>query len=274
MAKVREKLHHLSNSIACHIINHRQKRYPIEPGKGCLTIFHDYESDYAICNKADASRYGVRRLLEIEQKVGIRTTYNVVGKLLDDVPDIIQMIVSSGHDIGGHSYRHDTMTEMNRRELDNDIKKAKKKFQQYGIELNGIRSPQSRWNFKQIKVMHNNSLVWSAENDKANFPYTLYSKSGRDIVRLPISMDDWDYISKGISPNRMYINLMEVVRRISNEKSYGSIGFHPWVQGEVSERLDVVEEIMATIRNMPDLRVITFWDAYQIYKKQRETPSE
>ena len=36
---------------------------------GYLTIFHDYEGDYALSGKRDSSYYGVTQLLDIEKNI-------------------------------------------------------------------------------------------------------------------------------------------------------------------------------------------------------------
>jgi hypothetical protein len=63
----RQQLRKRFNQIACYCIQKMQRRQNLDSEKRCLTIFHDYESDYALPDKAEASYYGVNRILEIEK---------------------------------------------------------------------------------------------------------------------------------------------------------------------------------------------------------------
>lgn len=79
-------------------------------------------------------------------------------------------------------------------------------------------------------------------------------------------MDDWEYMSNGISPDQMYGKLLAAVKRISQKKSYGAIGFHPWVNGEDEDRLRVINEFMATLQDMSGIKIVTFRQAHQLYR--------
>jgi peptidoglycan/xylan/chitin deacetylase (PgdA/CDA1 family) len=71
-----------------------------------VTLYHDVEQD--IDSEADpqACRMAVKRLLELEQRYGITATYNVVGKLFREQPDLIEWILAAGAEVAFHSYHH------------------------------------------------------------------------------------------------------------------------------------------------------------------------
>ena len=249
------------NQASCSIIRLRQPALQLDESYGMLTVFHDYEGKYARADKQEASLYGVSKILDLEQEYGVKATYNIVGKLMLDVPHIMERIIQGGHDVGSHSYNHNILAKLSRGELERDVRLMKDIFYSYGIELEGIRSPQSRWSFLQTKVMLENELAWSAENDKGYNPYIICKKSTRRLIRLPIILDDWEYMSGNISADEMYAKLVLKVDILSERRLYGAIGFHPWVQGEDDARLKVFGEFLEYVTEKASLKTVTFSEA-------------
>src|SRR5262245_55019449 len=76
-----------------------------------ICIFHDIERghghrdvDPAFAERAGAlAGPALSRMLEIESRLGIRTSYNVLGMLFDEV---VPEISACGHAIGFHSFDH------------------------------------------------------------------------------------------------------------------------------------------------------------------------
>jgi|GEM_PF-6790141 len=267
MEKLFRKIDNKFLKIRCQLI--RATQAPIWPdmSKGYLVIFYDYEGDYALPGKerAQASVYGVRRILEICGKYSIKATFNTVGKLFYDHPDIIRQIIADGHDLASHSFKHDDFSRLNRKEIDRDIKLTQEAFKAFSLELRGMRSPQNRWSFKQMDEMLNNGLCWSAEGDTASHPYIIRKNGIKILVRFPVIFGDYNfYISKNFSANRMYDTLVEAAARIQELKVFSAIGFHPWVNGQDESRLDAMDRFFKHIISMPNLKIVTFSQAWEM----------
>ena len=254
----------LINEFRCRLISRSQKNFFLNEDIGYITIFHDYEGEYAGDSLAELSYRGVNKILDIEAKHNIKATYNIVGKLINDLPEVIARIVSGGHEIASHSYDHSIMTTLSKSKIISDIERTKKVLDAIKIKLKGFRSPQNKWNFKQMDVLLDQGINWSAEADKITFPYILKQRSGKFLVRMPVTMDDWVYQSKKIEPEVMFEMLLSTVNKIACEKGYGSIGFHPWVQGLDERRLDVFERFMNEISQRQDIKIIPFGEMYCI----------
>lgn len=249
------------NKIASFIIQNVQRPLSLDGENGYLTIFHDYEGSYANKDKKEASYHGVNRMLVIEKRHNVRTTYNIVGKLAEDFPEIINRIIESGHEVASHTYKHDFMTYLNKKEIDKDIKATIKVFSNFGVNIKGLRSPQNRWSFSQLSAMYENGMLWSAENDPADFPY--YILPGK-LLRFPVTTADFRLYAQGLTPGEVNLHFMEEVKRIVKNKCYGSIGFHPWVQGEDEKRLNAYDEFLSKVAVMPNLKIKTFSQAVEI----------
>lgn len=257
---LKEKVTTTIRELRCSLISSNQANiFPQrEPNRvACLTIFHDYEGEYARKGLRDISYKGVSRILDIEKKYKIKTTFNTVGRLINDVPEIISRILADGHEIANHTYSHEVMTGLSKREIVKDIEKAKYAFEKIGVDLTGFRSPKGQWSLKLMDILLEEGYIWSAEVDKAAYPYVLRKKNNRVLVRMPIVMDDWAYESKNVDPEQMFNSLMSAVKKMADEKRYGAIGFHPWVQAIGEGRLETFERFVNEITSSK-IKVVTF----------------
>ncbi len=266
----KKKLQRKINSFRCRLIRKDQKLPDGSFKKGYLTIYHDYEGKYALPHVEDMSIKGVNYILDAEKEFNVKATFNIVGKLIIDYPKIVDRIIFEGHEMASHSYDHKIMSDLSFEEVCFDISETKKIFESTGIKLCGFRSPQGRWSFKQMRALLSENLLWSAENDNANSPYVLLQEKEKKLIRLPIKMDDWEYISQKSHPNTMLKKLIETVDRIANERTYGAIGFHPWIQGADEHRLLIFREFLEDVSYRKDIEIVTFGKMYDRYAKVKE----
>jgi len=255
------------NEARCNLISSKQywQRPPLKVGY--LTIFHDYEAQYAVADSAEASYNGITSILDIERKHKVKATYNIVARLIDDFPEIVSRIISDGHELASHSYDHRIMANLSKEEIRYDILKTKTLFDSIGAKLSGFRSPQCAWTFGQMKVLVEQGLSWSAEPDQAKYPYVLLQNRHNQLVRMPTAMDDWQYKSEDIHPEKMLKNLLAKVENIARLRTYCGIGFHPWIQGEDDHRLEVFENFIDAISARKDLRIVTFGEMHDVVMK-------
>jgi peptidoglycan/xylan/chitin deacetylase (PgdA/CDA1 family) len=235
--------------------------------KGIITIYHDYERHYHHKSVIPFSDQGILAILDTEKRFKIISTFNVVVKLIDEVSHIIRKIRKDGHGIASHSYSHNIMPKLNEDQINKDIELSKLVFLKHGLKMSGLRSPQSRWCFPMLPIMLNHGLMWSAENDRADYPYVIYRNKYRKLLRMPIKMDDWDYEENKITPNQMHKKLIHCVDLLAEKKIYGAIGFHPWVQGKNDERIKVFRDFIEYVAKNKKIIILSFDGAYDLFKK-------
>ncbi len=50
-----------------------------------------------------------KNLLELLERCGVKATFFVIGKNVEQYPDVVKLIVAGGHELGNHSYSHPKM---------------------------------------------------------------------------------------------------------------------------------------------------------------------
>lgn len=255
------KIQRKYNRFRCYLKRKNNRPVWKDLSKGYLVIFFDYEGDYALPDpkRREASYRGVIDILDLLKRYHVSATFNTVGKLIHDFPDVIHRIISEGHEIASHSYQHEDLSQLKFLEIDQDIKITQKALQPFNQKISGLRSPQDRWSFRQMRAMLQNGLSWSAEFDSAAYPYVICKEKKKALYRFPIVFGDYDFLIKRDAPvETFYQALMERSEKIKEEKRFGAVGFHPWIYGEKPKHLDALSKFLEAVVKYQDFEILTF----------------
>jgi len=108
------------------------------------------------------------RLLDMLRKRNIKATFYVVGKNVNQYPNIVRRIVSEGHEIGSHSWSHPNFAKMS----DSAVREELTKTQNAIISASGVkprtlrppygslRSSQRAWIYKEFGYR---TILWSVD---------------------------------------------------------------------------------------------------------------
>ncbi len=90
----------------------------------------------------ERSAANTRRVLDILQRAGVRTTMFVLGKFAEKFPGVVREIHAQGHEIGCHSYGHLEIFKQSRQEFKTDLRRGKDILEQIvGERVRGYRAP-------------------------------------------------------------------------------------------------------------------------------------
>ena len=223
------------------------------PAQSMVTFYHDIEQN--LDSDADVSqcRRMVEEFLNIERDHKISVTYNVVGKIFEQQPDLIEKIQKAGQEVAFHSYQH--YSDWRPRYYAEEIKLCR----QVADQPAGYRSPQSRWNRKTLKTLYENGFLWNAEADPQQEPYFVY----KGLVRLPIFDDDWP-----LHTHKM--NCAQWVDRYKqslHKRSYLAFGSHDFVTAEdPQQRLKAWAKVIETALNHGSV-VATFSETADLFRR-------
>ncbi|HID06012.1 MAG TPA: polysaccharide deacetylase family protein, partial [Armatimonadetes bacterium] len=68
--------------------------------------------------------YFTERILDILRQYNTRATFFVVGKMVERYPELLRAIVNAGHEVGNHSYTHNTFRTMDALSMDDELLRA------------------------------------------------------------------------------------------------------------------------------------------------------
>ncbi|HJH27344.1 MAG TPA: hypothetical protein C5S37_11400 [Methanophagales archaeon] len=77
-----------------------------QPASRMVTFYHDIEQDIDSKAKQEECRQMLKEFLKLEKKYDVPATYNVVGKLFQEQPDLIKWIHQEEQEVAFHSYNH------------------------------------------------------------------------------------------------------------------------------------------------------------------------
>jgi peptidoglycan/xylan/chitin deacetylase (PgdA/CDA1 family) len=218
-----------------------------------ITFYHDIEQNYD--SKADpiGCRKMVSEFLRLEKKYNIPATYNIVGKLFVEQPDLIDSILKAGQEIAFHSYNH--QTDWNAEYYSNEISLCRKVS---SIPL-GYRSPRSQITQNAVQTIWDEGFLWSAESDKHSEPYFIY----KGLVRLPITADDWPLYEGKVTATEWVRKFSKIIK----SRQYIAFGLHDFVASyDPIEIINAWESILKIAVESGEI-IVTFSEAAELYRR-------
>jgi SAM-dependent methyltransferase/peptidoglycan/xylan/chitin deacetylase (PgdA/CDA1 family) len=218
-----------------------------------LTLYHDIEQDIDSDADPEECRRVLREFLALEARYEVPVTYNVVGKLFREQPELIGWISDAGQELAFHSYSHPPQWQpaiyADEVALCRDV----------SSEPTGYRSPRSEWNESTLVSAWDNGFLWNAESDATGSPYFIHS----GLVRLPIAGDDWP-LHSGAATAEAWV---EGFRGLLGDDGYFGFGSHDSVAGMApDERLAAWEQVLqAAVRS--GRKLLTFSDAADLFRR-------
>lgn len=218
-----------------------------------VTFYHDIEQDVDSEASPAVCRQVVSEFLKLEKKYGVCATYNVVGRLMRDQPDMVEHITEGGHEVAFHSYDHPPQgaphSYAQQIDLCRDVSDA----------ICGYRSPRSGIDQAAVERLWDKRFLWNAEADAQHEPYFIH----QGLVRLPIATDDWPL-------HRGAVSVEEFVRRFSQSlrrRHYLALGFHDSVTSFAPEaRLQAWERLLRIAVDNGAF-ALTFGEAADLFRR-------
>lgn len=235
-----------------------------------VTTLYDVEGDWARAGMTRTEADTLARILDIEQRCGIRSTYNIVARFALSAPEVVAQIHRAGNEIASHSDDHSILTRLTRSEIAENVRNAKRTFATLGIEVLGHRSPQSDWDDRVLDALVEHGYAWSAEDGTEPYPYRI--RSGRnELWRFAVAIDDWAYEAQRLSPAAMVECWQRKVREARGSARHVAIGFHAWVEAAPG-RLAALEDFFRWLVDEEHVTVMPFGDVLRLATAATATP--
>jgi peptidoglycan/xylan/chitin deacetylase (PgdA/CDA1 family) len=246
----------------------KQQKDPTERlSKKTITLFFDFEGKYAGGEKHEPCIDTTYFILNVLRKFNIHATFNTVGLLANDLPELIDLIHDYGHEIASHTFDHSILPTLSKVGIKTNLKAVKTIFLKKGIQIVGHRSPQSQWNYKVIKSLGEEYYSWNAEDGNEDYPYLINTSNNKKIWRFPVHGDDYQYISNNLQPDKMLSFWKGLVhKKVKSKIPYIAIGFHPWIQGPESRRI-IFRKFMEWLSQKDDIQILNFKQVVSLLSK-------
>jgi len=120
----------------------------------------------------------INKWIDFLEKMDIKGTLFVVGRIAKKHPDIIKKIYSNGHEIGSHSFDHCELTKQNKKKFAETERVSKEIIEEIiGEKINGYRAPvysltkKTRW---AVEVLKNIGYTYSSSTMPCRNPLNGY----------------------------------------------------------------------------------------------------
>lgn len=138
---------------------------------------------------------GVPRLLDILDRVGIKTTFFVPGYTALRYPMVVKDIAAAGHEIAHHGFMHETLEGVDfETETKYLIRGLEALDKVAGVRPVGYRAPMWEPSYDTARILHEHGFLYDSTMMDADYPYEYYVADGSSIVELPLqwALDDWE----------------------------------------------------------------------------------
>lgn len=213
----------------------------------------------------DTVRAGLEAGLDSEAGHGFHATYNAVGTFAEKVPDLIKRIAADGHELASHGATHSVVADLDPARLLLEVEGCERQILEIaGTRVRGFRSPRSRWGDPLLSLLAERGYRWNAEADSVAFPYRVPGRGATSIVRIPVAVDDWDFVKHRASPRTVLQAWEKEVRWAMERQCWVAIGSHPSVLGVAPERLSMYDDFLSwlsseNVRVMTHSEGVTWW---------------
>lgn len=190
-----------------------------------------------------------RRLLDILDREQVRATFFILGWVAERHPALVREIESLGHEIACHGYAHRMIQHLNRHELAEDVKRAKKVLEDVaGTSVIGYRAPtfsvvrETLWSLDVLSEagFRYDSSIFPVRHDRygipgaPRFPHRVRTAGGGEIAEFPLSticLPGWRLQVAGGGYFRLFPLAWTrwAIRRLNErERQPAIIYLHPW----------------------------------------------
>ncbi len=204
------------------------------------------------------------RILNVLDEFGLRATFFVEGINAELYPEALLEIVSSGHELGYHGWRHEYWPNLSPSEEARLLERGIHKMHELGVRPHGFRPPGGR-------------LTPSSPERLENLGFTHCSPAGLGIgflgnlVVLPFEwrlIDAYYYLprfggmreiatgsSEPLSPFRFRETLSATLQGVVRDGRHLTLLFHPFLE-EQEDRFEIMRGALEELRQLAEDRVV------------------
>ncbi len=221
---------------------------------------HPEVADYldVIAHQRYGPRVAVPRILRLLDRVGLRTTFFIPGRVAETWPELARSVRDAGHEIGHHGYLHESVRGVDEATEIRYLERGLGALDEVlGVRPTGYRAPSWDMNFRTPGLLARYGFRYDSGLMDSDHPYRLAAGPDPDaatLIELPChwSLDDWsryNYIP-GLTGTGVIGRPSEVVEAWAEELEaivavggIFSLTIHPFVSGRPA-RAEALESLI------------------------------
>lgn len=212
---------------------------------------------------------GVRRILDMLDQHGIRSTFFVPGYTADRHPTVVRDIVAAGHEIAHHGYDHIRPTQLDAAAQAEQLDRGLDALERVArVRPTGYRAPMWDLSWDMPALLAERDFVYDSSLMDADLPYVLNTNTQdpahiSTLIEIPIqwALDDWEQycflpdISE-LGPIETPRNAVELwSAELDGMRKYGGcwvLTNHPFLSGRPG-RASALDALMGAVTQMSDV---------------------
>ncbi|HEY4383185.1 MAG TPA: polysaccharide deacetylase family protein [Ktedonobacteraceae bacterium] len=197
-------------------------------------------------------------MLQMLAELSFSATFFVEGLNAEIYPQALQGIVTAGHEIGYHAWRHEVWQHLNATEEAHNLERGIQALNKLAISPVGFRPPRGVLTASSIQLLKSKGFFYSS-------PLGSDAHITDGLAILPFewqNVDAYAYLPEfasireslgdtpaPLSPTQFRANVRSALRKVAQNRSYLSLLFHPFVEEE-QEYYDIMYIILAELRTL------------------------
>jgi peptidoglycan/xylan/chitin deacetylase (PgdA/CDA1 family) len=191
---------------------------------------------------------GVERVLRILEAAGVRATFYVPGRTVEQDPAVFGEVLAAGHEIAHHGYAHLPTHTLDpageREEIERGLAALGDKL---GVTPAGYRSPAWELTPVTLELLGEHGFEYDSSLMGDDRPYRIRS-AGRELVELPVhwSLDDVPYFANLADPAHVFAIWQAEHDIAVEEHRHLTFTMHPDIIGR-PHRLELLRRLLEHI---------------------------
>lgn len=130
---------------------------------------------------------GLERILDTLDRYNIKATFFVPGIVAEKYQNDMKTIISKGHEIANHGYKHENLALMPYDEQKEVIYKGIKAIEKYcGVTPKGFRAPEGELTIETLQIAKELGVNYSSNLSDDDRPYFKQLNDDKQLLEIPI----------------------------------------------------------------------------------------